>query len=93
MGVPNCKICIERSDVRHVINLSSKCSLTFVEQLSFGVSDGGKQPYRFAVSVLGVQKQAITAMVKGLLEEALKDHVGAPQLANIVDPPHLQNKQ
>ena len=58
----------------------------FVEHLSFGASDGGKQPYRFETSVLGAQKKAIAAVVGGLLEEALKDHVGAPQLANAVGP-------
>ena len=31
-----------------------------------------------------VQMKAITAMVGGLLEEALKDHVGVPQLDNVV---------
>ena len=68
--------------------MSRKCSLTFVGQLSFGGSDGGKQPYRFERSVLGAQK-AIAAVVGGLLEEALKDHVGAPQLANVVGPPYF----
>ena len=49
--------------------------MTFVKRLSFGASDGGKQPYRFAGSVLGAQKKAIAAVVRGLLEEALKDQV------------------
>ena len=37
--------------------------------------------------------KAITAMVRGLLEEALKDPIGAPQLENVVGPPYLQNKK
>ena len=56
----------------------------FVERLPFGPLNGGKQPYRFEISVLRAQKKAIAAVVEGLLEEALKDHVGAPQLAIIV---------
>ena len=36
-----------------------------------------------------VQMKAIAGVVRGLLEEALKDHVGAPQLENIVGPPYL----
>ena len=43
----NCKTCVERSAIRQAIKVSRKCCLTFVEQLSFGASDGGKQPYRF----------------------------------------------
>ena len=49
--------------------------------------------YRFAVSVLGAQKKVIAAMVRGLLDEALKHHVRVPQLANIVGPPYLRSKQ
>ena len=56
--------------------MSSEFLITFVEQLSFGVSDGRKQPYRFTGSVLGVQMKAIAAVVGGLLEKALKDQVG-----------------
>ena len=69
--------------------------MTFVERLSFGASDGVKQSYRFKISVLGAQKKAISALVEGLLEEALKDHVGTSQLANVVGPPYmyLQNKR
>ena len=52
-----------------------------------------KTTYCFEISVLGAQKKAIAAVVRGLLEEALKDHIGAPQLANVVDPPYLRNKQ
>ena len=89
----NCKICVERSAVRRAINLSRKCCLTFVERLSFGASDGGKQPYRFEISVLGAQKKAIAAVVGGLLEEALKGHVDVPQLANVVGTPYLRTKQ
>ena len=73
--------------------MSRKCCLKLVERLSFGVSDGQKQPYCFEISVLGAQKKAIAAMVGGLLEEALKYHVGAPLLANIVGPPYLRNKR
>ena len=54
--------------------------LTFVERLSFGVSDGGRQPYSFAGSVLRAQVKVIAAVVGGLLEEVLKDHIGEPQL-------------
>ena len=36
--------------------------------------------------------KAIAAVVGGLLEEALKDNVGAPQLENIGQP-YLQNKR
>ena len=55
-----------------------------IKRLSFGALDGGKQPYRFAESVLRVQKKAITAVVGGLLEETLKAHGGARQLKNVV---------
>ena len=85
----NCKICVERFAVCRAINLSRKCCLMFVEQLSFGASDGEKQPYHFEISALGMQKKAIAAVVRGLLEEELKDHVGAGQLANVVGPPYL----
>ena len=54
--------------------------------MSVGASDGGKQPYRFKISVFGAQKKAIAFVVRGLLEEMLKDHVGVSQLANIVVP-------
>ena len=37
------------------------------------------------------QMKAISAVVGGLLEKALKDHVGVPQLENVVGPPYLQN--
>ena len=40
---------------------------------------GEQQPYHFEISVLGAQKKAITAVVGGLLEEALKDYVGVLQ--------------
>ena len=65
--------------------------MTFVERRSFGASDGGKQPYRFQISVVGAQKKAIAAVVRDLLEEMLKDHVSVQQLhvANIVGPPYL----
>ena len=52
--------------------------MTFVERLSFEVSDGGRQHYRFAGSYLRVQMKAIAAVVGGLLEEVLKDRIGAP---------------
>ena len=66
--------------------------------MSFGASGGLKQLYRFKISDFEVQKKAIAAVVGGLLEEALKDHVGAPQLANVVGPPytfkiHVSNKK
>ena len=34
--------------------------------------------------------KAIASMVGGFLEEALKDHVGVPQLENVVGPSYLQ---
>ena len=49
--------------------------------------------YRFETCVLRVQKKAIAAVVGGVLEEAIKDNVGVPQLANVVGPPYLRNKQ
>ena len=36
--------------------------------------------------------KAITAVVGGLLVEVLKDHVGAPQLVNVIGPLYLRNK-
>ena len=38
------------------------------------------KPTAFTESVVWVQMKAIAATVRGLLEEALKDHVGAMQL-------------
>ena len=38
---------------------------------------------------LEAQMKAIVGVVRGLLEEALKDHVGAPQLENIVGLPYF----
>ena len=64
--------------------------MMFIERLSFGAADGGKQPYGFEISVLGAQKKAIAALVS---KEALKDHVGVPQLANVVGPLYLRNKR
>ena len=49
----NCKFCDKWSAVHRVISLSSKLSLTIVHRVSFGASDGGRQPYHFAESVLG----------------------------------------
>ena len=65
------------------------------KRLFFGVSHGGRQPYCFAGSVLKAQVKAIASVVRGLLEEALKVHIGAPQLENIRGPPfmYLQNKR
>ena len=34
-------------------------------------------------------KAAIAAVVEGLLEEVLKNHVGAPQLKNVLSPLYL----
>ena len=53
------------------------------------MSDEGRQPSRFAGSVLGVQMKAIAALVGGLLEEAFKDHVGALQIEKVVGPLYL----
>ena len=39
-----------------------------------------------------VHMKAITGVVGGLLKEVLKDHIGAPQLENIVGLPYLRNK-
>ena len=52
----------------------------------FGASDGGIQPNRLELIVLGVQKKAIAAAVRGPMKEVLKDHIGALQLANVVRP-------
>ena len=38
-------------------------------------------------------QEAFSIVVGGLLEEALKDHIGAPQLENVVGPPYLRNKR
>ena len=47
----------------------------------------------FQEMVLEVQMNAIVFVVGFLLEKALKDHVGAPQLQNIVGPLYLRNKR
>ena len=77
--------------------MSNEFSLTYVERLFLGALDGGRQPYRFAGSVLGAQMKPIAAVVGGFLKEAFKDHVGAPegapQLEKVVGPPYLLNKQ
>ena len=48
------------------------------------------KPNAFQQVFSKVQMKVIAAMVGGLLEEALKDHVGAPQLDNIVGSPYQQ---
>ena len=68
----NCKTCVQRSAIHRGINLARKCCLTFVERSSFGVPNGGRQPYRFKISVLRAQTKVIAAVVGGLLEKALK---------------------
>ena len=35
--------------------------------------------------------KAIAAVVRGLLEKTLKNHIGMPHLENIVGTPYLQN--
>ena len=48
------------------------------------------KPTAFTGSVLGEQIEAITAMVKGFLEEAIKKNIRVPQLENVVGPPYFQ---
>ena len=86
----NSKICIQRSAVRRAINLSKKMQLDVRRTIVFW-------SIRWRKATLPLRKKCARspkkAVIGGLLEEALKDQICASQLAKVVGPPYLRNKQ
>ena len=89
----NCKICVELSaDYRSSRDQFVNKMLLEVRRTIVVWSVRWRKTtlwYRFKISVLEAQKKAIAAVVGGLLEEMLKNHIGVPQLVNVVGPPYL----